>query len=105
MIVNWPKNKMITLAKLVGGYMKLEGGVPACALTYLSGGIATTDDITSTLDDPGVIDEMRSRNIFQYLESIEKDSLIAASNMNNDPLEEDNGLIAGHAYSVEDFEG
>ena len=48
--------------------------------------------------------KVKKRNIFDYLESIEKDSLVAASNMDNDPYAEDNGLIAGHAYSVEDFE-
>ena len=32
-------------AKFVGGYMQLEGGFPRCAVTYLSGGITTTDDI------------------------------------------------------------
>ena len=86
----------------------------------LSGGISTTDDITTTPDDTTIIDEVscviifflflismykvKKRNIFDYLESIEKDSLVAASNMDNDPYAEDNGLIAGHAYSVEDFE-
>ena len=32
-------------AKLVGGYMKLEGGFPRCAVTYLCGGITTSDVI------------------------------------------------------------
>ena len=31
-------------AKLVGGYMKLEGGTPACALTYLSLGFSSSFD-------------------------------------------------------------
>ena len=32
-------------AKFVGGYMQLEGGFPRCAVTHLSGGITTCDDI------------------------------------------------------------
>ena len=47
---------------------------------------------------------MKQENVFDYLESIEDDALIVVSNHDNDEGEEDHGLIAGHAYSVEDFE-
>ena len=44
--------------------------------------------------------------IFEYLEQIEDTSLIVVSNYDNDsPQNYALGLIAGHAYSVEDFEG
>jgi len=35
-------------AKFVGGYMNLEGGCPRWAVTYLSGGITTHDEITDS---------------------------------------------------------
>ena len=35
-------------AKFVGGYMNLEGGCPRWAVTYLSGGITTHDEITES---------------------------------------------------------
>ena len=43
-------------AKLAGGYMKLEGGFPRCALTFLTGGISTSDMIDS--------EELRKEVIF-----------------------------------------
>ena len=47
---------------------------------------------------------MKQENVFDYLESIEDDALIVVSNHDNDEGGDDHGLIAGHAYSVEDFE-
>ena len=47
---------------------------------------------------------MKQENVFDYLESIEEDALIVVSNHDNDEGGDDHGLIAGHAYSVEDFE-
>ena len=44
-------------AKMVGGYMHLEGGYPRSALTFLSGGITTTDII----DDDQLVIEAVSR--------------------------------------------
>ena len=91
-------------AKLVGGYMKLEGGVPGCALTHLSGGITTSDVITSDSGNRRVVRAMIELNIFDYLESIEDAALIVASNTHNSMYEGAMGLVAGHAYAVEDFE-
>ena len=48
---------------------------------------------------------MNEKDIFKYLESIEDNALIVVSNHDNDGDADDMGLIAGHAYSVEDFEG
>ena len=48
--------------------------------------------------------KLHKLNIFAYLESIEDDALIVASNTENDD-EHDLGLIAGHAYAIDDFEG
>merc|ERR1711935_65420 len=87
-------------AKFVGGYMQLEGGFPRCAVTHLSGGITTADDI----DCATITKQIKEDNIFKYLESIEETSLVVVSNHDNDSDGEDMGLIAGHAYSVEDFE-
>ena len=43
-------------AKLVGGYMNLEGGFPRCALTFLTGGISTSDMI----DTPAMENEVKT---------------------------------------------
>ena len=48
---------------------------------------------------------MNDKDTFKYLESIEDNALIVVSNHDNDGDADDMGLIAGHAYSVEDFEG
>ena len=50
--------------------------------------------------------QLLNDGIFEYLEQIEDTSLIVVSNYDNDsPQNYALGLIAGHAYSVEDFEG
>ena len=48
--------------------------------------------------------QLKEENVFEYLESIEDNALIVVSNYEND-AGVDNGLIAGHAYAVTDFEG
>jgi len=89
-------------AKFVGGYMNLEGGCPRWAVTYLSGGITTHDEIDESFS---VQNALLNDGIFEYLEKIEDTSLIVVSNYDNDsPQNYALGLIAGHAYSVEDFE-
>ena len=66
-------------AKFVGGYMNLEGGFPRCAVTHLSGGITTSDMLNENNNDE-LLEYLQTDEVFNYLESIEDDSMIILSN-------------------------
>ena len=66
-------------AKFVGGYMNLEGGFPRCAVTHLSGGITTSDMLNGRNNDE-LLEYLQTNEVFDYLISIEEDSMIILSN-------------------------
>jgi len=82
-------------AKMSGGYMKLQGGFPRCAMTFLTGGITTAD----LMDTKDLVNELDKRDIFGYLKRNKEHILVNASNYEGATQ----GLVAGHAYSVEDY--
>ena len=45
-----------------GGYMKLQGGFPRCAMTFLTGGITTAD----LMDTKDLVNEVKLDQKFQY---------------------------------------
>ena len=47
-------------AKFVGGYMNLEGGCPRWAVTYLSGGITTHDEITESFSVQNAVSTIKN---------------------------------------------
>lgn len=87
-------------AKFVGGYMNLEGGFPRCAVTHLSGGITTSDMLNENNNDE-LLEYLQTDEVFNYLESIEDDSMIILSNYEGGS---EMGIQPGHAYAIQDFE-
>ena len=59
--------------------MNLEGGFPRCAVTHLSGGITTSDMLNENNNDE-LLEYLQTDEVFNYLESIEDDSMIILSN-------------------------
>ena len=53
-------------AKFVGGYMNLEGGCPRWAVTYLSGGITTHDEITESFSIQNAVSNNLLMMIMKY---------------------------------------
>ena len=79
-------------AKFVGGYMNLEGGFPRCAVTHLSGGITTSDMLNENNNDE-LLDYLQTHEVFNYLESIEDDSMIILSNYEGQSSLKTNSVI------------
>ena len=57
----------------------------------------------NSIFDPIISYKAEKSKIFDYLLANKKNILCNASNYGNEPDEEDMGLIAGHAYSMEDY--
>merc|ERR1719259_1267988 len=80
--------------------MNLEGGFPRCAVTHLSGGITTSDMLNENNNDE-LLEYLQTDEVFNYLESIEDDSMIILSNYEGGS---EMGIQPGHAYAIQDFE-
>jgi hypothetical protein len=106
-------------AKLVGGYGKLEGGMPLWAMEVMTGDHVAhwtlrdnmwqkqelvhqetdTDKRKAGLRDVG--EKKPIKEFFAILETYEsQDAAMAAYSLGNDDKQNSNGIVKGHAYSI-----